>query len=88
MMYQSTLSIQGQTTIPAPIRDQLGLEAGYKMLWETIKDRLGIDYIKITLTSPTSLKSLRGVGKKLYQKYGSGNKYLALERASWDKKSI
>lgn len=87
-MYQSTVSIQGQTTIPASIRNELGLEPGHRMLWETAQDQLGVPYIRIIPASITTLKSLRGIGKTLYKKYGSGKQYLDAERASWDKKSI
>ena len=87
-MYQSTVSIQGQTTIPVQIRDELGLTPGTRMVWETVQNYLGVNYVRITPASIQSLKSLRGIGKDLYKKYGSGRKYLARERASWDKKSI
>ncbi|MDP1743378.1 MAG: hypothetical protein Q8L51_01170 [Candidatus Amesbacteria bacterium] len=87
-MYQSTLSIQGQTTVPVQIRNELGLVAGAQMVWETIKDRLGVKYVRITPASTVMLKSLRGIGKDLYKKYGGGQKYLVQERSAWDKKSI
>lgn len=86
-MYQSTVSIQGQTTIPIQIRDQLGLVPGALMVWETVQDQLGVSYVRITPSSIQMLKSLRGIGNGLYKKYGSGEKYLAEERATWDKKS-
>lgn len=86
-MYQSTVSIQGQTTIPVQIRDQFGLIPGAQMVWETAQDQLGVRYVRITPASVLTLKSLRGVGKDLYKKYGTGRKYLAQERAAWDKKS-
>lgn len=87
-MYQSTVSIQGQTTIPIQIRDEWGLVSGAQMVWETIQDKLGVKYVRITPASTKMLKSLRGVGKDLYKKYGNGQKYLMQERASWDKKSV
>lgn len=87
-MYQSTVSIQGQTTIPIQIRDQLGLIPGAQMVWETIQDQLGVKYVRITPASAIALKSLKGIGRDLYKKYGTGQKYLAQERASWDQKSI
>ncbi len=87
-MYQSTVSMQGQTTIPVAIRNQLGLVPGARMVWETVKDKLGVRYVRITPASVLTLKSLRGIGKDLYKKYGNGQKYLAQERAAWDKKSI
>ncbi len=86
-MYQSTVSVQGQTTIPIQIRDQLGLVPGAQMMWETVQDQLGVKYVRITPASILTLKSLRGIGKSLYKKYGTGQKYLARERATWDKKS-
>lgn len=87
-MYQSTVSIQGQTTIPIQIRDQLGLLPGSRMVWETLQDQLGVKRIRITPASVKMIKSLRGVGKNLYKKYGSGQDYLSQERAAWDTKSI
>ncbi len=87
-MYQSTVSVQGQTTIPVQIRDELGLVPGAQMIWETIRNQLGVNYVRITPASVQTLKSLRGIGKNLYKKYGTGQKYLAQERAAWDKKSI
>lgn len=86
-MYQSTVSIQGQTTIPIQIRDQLGLIPGALMVWETVQDQLGVSYVRITPSSIQTLKSLRGIGRDLYKRYGSGEKYLKEERATWDKKS-
>jgi bifunctional DNA-binding transcriptional regulator/antitoxin component of YhaV-PrlF toxin-antitoxin module len=86
-MYQSTVSIQGQTTIPIQIRDQLGLIPGAQMVWETVQDQLGVSYVRITPSSIQTLKSLRGIGKDLYKKYDSGEKYLEEERLMWDKKS-
>ncbi len=87
-MYQSTVSIQGQTTIPIQIRDELDLRPGVQMVWDSIQDRLGIKYVRITPVSTMTLKSLRGIGREMYKKYGGGRKHLARERASWDKKSI
>lgn len=87
-MYQSTVSIQGQTTIPVQIRDQLGLLPGSRMVWETLQDQLGIKRVRITPASAKTIMSLRGVGKDLYKKYGSGQNYLSQERTSWDEKSI
>lgn len=87
-MYQSTVSIQGQTTIPIQIRDQLGLVPGAQMVWETIQNNLGMKYVRITPASTAMLKSLRGIGKGLYKKYGTGQKYLTQEKAAWDKRSI
>lgn len=87
-MYQSTVSIQGQTTIPVQIRDELGLVPGAQMVWEAIQNKLGVKYVRITLASALALKSLRGIAKNMYKKYGGGQKYLAQERATWDKKSI
>lgn len=87
-MYQSTVSIQGQTTIPVQIRDQLGLLPGSRMVWETWPDQLGIKRVRITPASAKTIRSLRGAGKDLYKKYGSGQNYLSRERTSWDEKSI
>lgn len=86
-MYQSTVSVQGQTTIPIQIRDQLGLVPGAQMMWETVQDQLGVKYVRITPASILTLKSLRGIAKNLYKKYGTGQKYLARERDTWDKES-
>lgn len=87
-MYQSTVSIQGQTTIPIQIRDEMGLVPGAQMIWEAIENKLGVKYVQITPASSLALKSLKGIAKDLYKKYGGGQKYLAQERAAWDKKSI
>ena len=84
-MYQSTVSVQGQTTIPVQIRDELGLTSGAQMVWDSVQDKLGIKYIRITPVSTMTLKSLRGIGREMYKKYGGGRKHLAKERAAWDK---
>ncbi len=86
-MYESTVSIQGQTTIPVQIRNQLGLVTGARMIWETIQDKLGVTYVRITPGSAVAIKSLRGIGRNVYKKYGTGRNYLLQEKASWDKKS-
>ena len=87
-MYQSTVSIQGQTTIPIQIRNELGLVPSSRMVWETIENKLGVKYVQITPASTLALKSLKGIARGLYKKYGNGQKYLIQERAAWDKKSI
>ena len=45
-------------------------------------------YARITPDSILTIKSLRGIGKSLYKKYGTGQKYLGQERYTWNKKSI
>ncbi|MBC7716217.1 MAG: AbrB/MazE/SpoVT family DNA-binding domain-containing protein [Pseudorhodobacter sp.] len=37
-MSQSTITTKGQTTVPLPIREQLGAAAGTKLLWHVMPD--------------------------------------------------
>lgn len=83
-MQISTLSNQGQTTIPALIREQLDLKPGQAIKWQVVKDSAGVIYIKMRPLSKKIIKSLKGIAKKHYQKIGGGQAYLEQERASWD----
>ena len=51
------------------------------------KQTISIKNKTVVSKTPTTLKSLRGVGKVMYKKYGSGKNYLTTERAIWDKNS-
>jgi antitoxin PrlF len=37
-MTQSTITTKGQTTVPLPIREQLGAAAGTKLVWHVMPD--------------------------------------------------
>ena len=86
-MYISSVSSQGQTTIPVKIRRSLELKPNSPLTWHLIKDEAGLEYAQVTSPSSKVLRSLRGIAKAYYKKYGSGQNYLHQERASWDKKS-
>lgn len=83
-MQISTLSSQGQTTIPAIVREQLDLKPGQPIKWQIAKDSSGVIYIKMRPLSKKIISSLRGVAKKHYAKIGGGKKYLQRERESWE----
>ncbi len=85
-MNTSVVSSQGQTTIPVEIRSQLGITTGSAINWTVDLHKMhGVPTATITTSSVTSIKSLRGVAKNTYKKYGGAEKYLQAERASWDK---
>lgn len=83
-MLVSTLSSQGQTTVPVQIRQQLDLQVGQPIKWQISTDKSGVKYIKMRPLSKVVIKSLRGVAKEHYQKLGGGKAYLEKERASWE----
>jgi len=86
-MYISSVSSQGQTTIPVKVRRSLGLTPNSPLTWHLIKDDTGLEYAKITSPSSKALRALKGVAGTYYKKYGSSENYLRRERASWDRKS-
>lgn len=42
----------------------------------------------LTTQSEDYVKSLRGLGKEVWDALGGADKYIKEERASWDKKSV
>lgn len=81
----STISAQGQLTIPAAIRKHLGVTAGNIVVWNVDLDATGSPRVIVQAGTTQELKRLRGVGKKLYQSYGGGAVVLEQERSAWDR---
>lgn len=85
MTHTSTVSPQGQTTIPAPIRKHLDLKSGQVLKWNIDKNELGVEEIKIATFSKSYIKSLRGIAKGIYGKTKKQiDDYIESERNSWD----
>ena len=82
-MQYSTLSSQGQTTIPAPVRKYLQLKPEQPITWELRENDAGVKYVTVSTSSQSVISSLRGIAKREYKKYGGGKKYLQKERNSW-----
>ena len=85
-MHTSSVSSQGQTTIPSSVRAYLNLHPGKSLIWEQATDEAGVKHIKVYPSGIDYLLSLKGIAKDYYRKYGGGANYLKQERASWDKK--
>lgn len=60
----STLSAQGQTTVPALVKKYLGLKPNQKLIWKVAEDTLGIKQVIVSATSKTAIQSLRGIASK------------------------
>lgn len=82
-MQITTLSSQGQTTVPAIIREELKLKPGQPIKWQIAKDNSGVIFIMMRPLSKKIIKSLRGIAKNHYQKIGGGKAYLEKERVAW-----
>lgn len=83
-MYLTTVSSQGQTSIPVAVRRRLGLEEGDELMWQIVSQS-GNLYAKIVSPSLGAVRSLRGSAKNLYKDDGGGINYLKKERKSWKK---
>jgi AbrB family looped-hinge helix DNA binding protein len=71
MSTETTLTSKGQTTIPKPIRDGLGMKAGDRMSFTLMPDGVVVMRVKN--------KRMSGLGGLLYKK---GRKPLPLELLS------
>ena len=83
-MENSTVSTQGQTTIPVSIRRYLDLKPNQQLAWQVCEDTSGVRYVKISAPSREVIESLKGIAKQTYKKYGGGKQYIAKESASWE----
>ncbi len=83
--HTSTISAQGQLTIPASIRSHLGVSAGSLVVWRIELNSLGLPQVIVQAGTTQALKRLRGVGKKLYQSAGGGKQVLKAERDAWNR---
>ena len=79
MMYELTISSQGQIVIPSAVRKHLGIKPGNK-----IKMRIGKQcrVSTVTMESPTSwVARVNGIAKGIY---GKGERYIENERKTWE----
>lgn len=82
-MNTSKLSSKYQIVVPKEVREKLNLKSGSKINVYSIDENHAI----LTTQSVDYVKSLRGLGKEVWDALGGADKYIKEERASWDKKS-
>lgn len=88
MIYTSTLTSKGQATIPAPIREKLGILSGQKVVFDTTNDEVIIkNQAKLVDELYGSLKTnIKWDKKKAYTAVGKmlGEAYLkTLPKKYW-----
>ncbi|OGE82422.1 MAG: hypothetical protein A3B10_03025 [Candidatus Doudnabacteria bacterium RIFCSPLOWO2_01_FULL_44_21] len=83
-MSKTTLSSKNQIVVPKDVRERLNLKSGSKILLYPMDETHAI----LTTQSEDYVKSLRGLGKEVWDALGGADKYIKEERASWDKKSV
>ncbi len=81
-MSKTTLSSKNQIVVPKEVREKLKLVPGAKISIYPVDDNHAI----LTRQSEDYVKSLRGLGKEVWQALGGADKYIKEERAAWDKK--
>jgi len=81
----STLSSQGQVTLPAKARKLLDLKPGEQIGWLVKKMKDGTAHlIGIKTKKARWPEDYYGIAKNHYKIYGGVDNYLKRERASWD----
>lgn len=68
----STITVRGQTVVPASIRRTFGLDPSHKLQW--VVDKYGI---RIVPVKPDPIAAFRGSGKRLNSKVFTVSDFLA-----------
>jgi AbrB family looped-hinge helix DNA binding protein len=79
----STLSSQGQITLPVKVRKLLDLKPGEQLSWLVKKMKDGTASL-IGIKKGRWPEDYYGIAKNHYKRYGGVDAYLKRERDSWD----
>jgi AbrB family looped-hinge helix DNA binding protein len=80
-MTTTTLSSKYQIVIPKAIRQKMNLKAGMPITLYSLDEGRAI----LVKQPKKIVKTLRGLGKEVWQSLGGADTYIKQERASWDK---
>ncbi len=81
-METAKLSQKYQIVVPKEVRRRMRLEAGSRIDIYPLDENRAI----LMRRSSSSVQSLKGLGKEVWQKMGGAEKYIKQERGSWRKK--
>lgn len=83
-MSKAKLSKKYQIVIPKEVREKMHLSAGVQVAVYPVDENRAM----IVKRPKDYVKSLRGLGKEVWEALGGADKYIKEERASWDKPSV
>lgn len=80
----TTITSQGQVTIPKKVREALGVSLGHKLTWEIDYSSPGQPAISLIASPNHTIVKLWGIAQEASRQYGSAMTQLENERNSWD----